>query len=185
MRLTPANLSGTAKNFLPNILLMNVVYHQSLCALHASIVPLFCWGEGDESWSIARQLSAQLAYEHACRTSELLEAVLSTFEDKLNAMPSFICYGAYCGCAIQIPFMWSSNRSVRERAYANVKANMKMINMMTANWKFAELLVWLILRLREDESSWLTCSLAESLCPMPVSWTQKEPDDPGGRAEIH
>ncbi|KAK5283854.1 hypothetical protein LTR07_008212 [Exophiala xenobiotica] len=55
-------------------------------------------------------------------------------------MPSFIAYGAYCGCAIQIPFMWSSSRSVRERANANVKANMKMINMMARYWKFAALL---------------------------------------------
>ncbi len=141
LRLTPANIAAVSKNMLTRILLVNVVYHQSLCALHASIVPLFCWGKGDETWSTARQLSAQLAYEHACTTSELLDAVLSTV-DKFNAMPSFIAYGAYCGCAIQIPFMWSSSRSVRERANANVKANMKMINMMATYWKFAALLVW-------------------------------------------
>ena len=153
MRLTPTNLAATAKKLLPNILLMNVAYHQSLWALHASIVPVFCWGEGDESWSTARQPSAQIAYEHACRTSELLDGVLSTFDDKLGAMPSFICYGAYCGCAIQIPFIWSSKRLVRERVHANVKANMKMINIMSAYWKFAALLVWPCVHTTKTEPS--------------------------------
>ncbi|KAK5181842.1 hypothetical protein LTR44_006042 [Exophiala sp. CCFEE 6388] len=36
--------------------------------------------------------------------------------------------------------MWSSNRHVRERAHENVKTNMKMINFMSTNWKFAALL---------------------------------------------
>jgi hypothetical protein len=140
MRLTPTNLAAVPKHMLPRILLINVVHHQCLCALHASIIPLFSWGKGDETWLLARQLSAQLAYEHACTTSELLGAVLSTF-DNVNAMPSFIAYGAYCGCAIQIPFMWSSNPSVRNRAHVNVKANMKMINTMSSYWKYAALLV--------------------------------------------
>jgi hypothetical protein len=142
MRLTPNNVAGRPKQWLPNILLTNVVYHQCMCALHASIVPIFCWGRAavSDDWSIARQLSAQIAYEHACNNSELLDAVLTTF-DKLSAMPSFICYGAYAGCAIQIPFMWSSNRSIREKAYRNVRANMKMIEVMSRQWRFAALLV--------------------------------------------
>ncbi|KAF4963112.1 hypothetical protein FSARC_8825 [Fusarium sarcochroum] len=52
---------------LPKILLTNIVYQQSLCALHASIVPLFCWSKGDKIQSSARQLSAQVAFEHACQ----------------------------------------------------------------------------------------------------------------------
>ena len=118
---------------------MNIVYHQSLCALHASIVPLFSWGAGD-GWLSARQLSAQVAFEHACAASELIHAVLSTF-DRLAAMPSFIAYAAYSGCAIQIPFMWSSNTAVKDRARANVRANVKMLHILGAYWKFAALLV--------------------------------------------
>jgi hypothetical protein len=142
MQLTASNVAAVPRRWLPNVLLTNVVYHQCMCTLHASIVPIFCWSRGDVSgtWSTARQVSAQLAYEHACINSELLSSVLATF-DKFSAMPSFICYGAYAGCAIQIPFMWSSNRSIRERTYNNVKANMKMINIMSEYWRFAALLV--------------------------------------------
>ncbi|KAK5686531.1 hypothetical protein LTS10_002651 [Elasticomyces elasticus] len=142
MRFASTNVAMVPKKMLPNILLMNVVYHQSLCALHASIVPLFCWGKaakGDEGWSIARQMSAQIAYEHACTISELLAAVRSISNDH-SAMPSFICYGAYSGCAIQIPFLWSSKQSVRERAWINVKTNMNIISNMATFWKYAALL---------------------------------------------
>ncbi|KAK3648891.1 hypothetical protein LTR22_013116 [Elasticomyces elasticus] len=146
MRLASTNVAMVPKKMLPNILLMNVVYHQSLCALHASIVPLFCWGKaakGDEGWSVARQMSAQVAYEHACIISELLAAVRSISNDH-SAMPSFICYGAYSGCAIQIPFLWSSKQSVRERAWINVKTNMNIISNMATFWKYAALLVILL-----------------------------------------
>ncbi len=118
----------------------NIVYHQSLCALHASIVPLFCWSAGDDSWSSARQLSAQVAFEHACAASALLITVNSTYK-RLSAMPSFIAFAAYSGCAVQIPFMWCSNLAVRERAHSNVMANIKMIDTMAAYWKFAALMV--------------------------------------------
>ncbi|MCJ1471554.1 hypothetical protein MMC13_000194 [Lambiella insularis] len=139
LKLTPRNISSYSKNALPKVLLLNVAYHQSLCALHASIVPIFCWGDGDESWLTARQLSAQRAYEHACAASELLRAVLSLY-DRIGAMPSFISYAAYCGCAIQMPFLWSSNPAVKERAVANVRANVQMIHSIADYWKFAALL---------------------------------------------
>lgn len=138
-RLTPSKIATLPPDVLPRILLMNIVYHQSLCALHASIVPLFSWAAGD-GWLSARQLSAQVAFEHACAASELIRAVLSTF-DRLTAMPSFIAYAAYSGCAIQVPFMWSSNPAVRERAHANVLVNVKMLHTLRAYWRFAALLV--------------------------------------------
>jgi hypothetical protein len=55
-------------------------------------------------------------------------------------MPSFIAYAAYCGCAIQIPFLWCSNQEVRRHAIANVGANIKMIETMATYWKIAALL---------------------------------------------
>lgn len=140
LKLNSSNIAAVPHDALPKILLANLVYHQSMCALHASIVPLFCWGPGDESWTTARQLSAQLAFDHACRVSELIDGILSTYP-RLSAMPSFVAYAAYCGCAIQIPFMWCLNPKIRERANANVKANVRMIHTMADYWKFAALLV--------------------------------------------
>ncbi|CAM1508832.1 Fc.00g025710.m01.CDS01 [Cosmosporella sp. VM-42] len=139
LKLTPSNIAAVPGDTLPKILLVNLVYHQSLCVLHASIVPLFCWGPGDNAWSSARQLSAQVAFEHACEVSTLIDAVISNYP-QLSAMPSFVAYAAYCGCAIQIPFMWCLNPAVQERARANVKANVRMIYAMATYWTFAKLL---------------------------------------------
>lgn len=139
-KLTSSNFSTVPKDWLPNVLLLNLIYHQSLCALHACVVPLFSWSTGDESWSSARQSSAQVTYEHACTASTLLEATLSTYRT-LSAMHTFVAYTAYSGCAIQIPFMWCSNPTVKERAIANVRTNMRTIRAMAPYWKFAALLV--------------------------------------------
>ncbi|KAK3650409.1 hypothetical protein LTR56_006388 [Elasticomyces elasticus] len=121
------------------ILLLNLFYHQILCVLHASIVPLFCWTEGDNGWASARQLSAQIAFEHANAVSALITATLSS-PQRLSAMPTFVAYAAYGGCAIQIPFIWSSNAVVRHQAQANVRSNIRMICAMAEYWKFAALL---------------------------------------------
>ena len=140
LKLTPSSVSTTDPFWLPKILLLNVVYHQCFCTLHASIVPLFCWTKEDEDWSLARRSSAQIAYEHACSVSELINAVLA-HSSNLTNMPTFVAYSAYCGCAIQIPFMWSADATVRQRAHVNVRANIKIIKAMAPYWKFADLLV--------------------------------------------
>ncbi|KIX99503.1 uncharacterized protein Z520_05079 [Fonsecaea multimorphosa CBS 102226] len=139
LRLTVETVPEVPDEALPNILLLHIVYHQCLCALHASLVPLFCWSAAEETWSVARQMSAQVAYENACAASDLVDAVLSSFP-RLKAIPSFVAYAAYCGAAIQIPFMWSTNTTVRQRAYKNVRANVKMIRTLAKYWKFAALL---------------------------------------------
>ncbi len=141
VRLTLAKVPDVPHQTLPNLLLIHIVYHQCLCALHSSIVPLFCWGAADGSWISARQTSAQVAYEHAGAASELIEAVLSS-SHKLSAIPSFVGYAAYCGCAIQIPFTFSGTEAVRLRAQNNVKANFRMIQALAKYWKFTSLLVW-------------------------------------------
>ncbi|KIX03502.1 uncharacterized protein Z518_07055 [Rhinocladiella mackenziei CBS 650.93] len=89
-RLTPSSIATAPQEALPKILLVNIVYHQSLCALHASIVPLFCWGEGDDSWSSARQLSAQIAYDHACAASTLIEVHTAEHLIILENEPKYI-----------------------------------------------------------------------------------------------
>lgn len=142
LKLSPSQVPTADRFWLPKILLLNVVYHQALCALHASIVPLFCWtiSEEEEIWALARKTSAQIAYEHAGSISALIGAVLSHYP-KLAAMPSFVSYAAYCGCAIQIPFIWSADTTANHRAQLNVRANIRMIRTMARYWKFADLLV--------------------------------------------
>ncbi|RMJ08428.1 hypothetical protein CDV36_011955 [Fusarium kuroshium] len=138
-KLDPRDMRGIEQKEFSTILLTNLVYHQSLCALHASIVPLFCWTKGDGNWSSARQLSAQTAFEHAGRVSELINSVLSTCT-RLSAMPSYVAYAAYCSCAIQIPFLWCSEPAIRERTHINVGANVRMMQAMSPYWKLASLL---------------------------------------------
>lgn len=140
LRLTPESVATIPPDLLPKILLMNVIYHQCFCASHASIVPLFCWDHSGDDWLSARQHSAQVAYEHACIVSDLLRATIDTY-NRVSAMPSFIAYAAYCGCAIQVPFLWSVNAVIKEKAKANVKANVEMMHIVGNHWKMATLLV--------------------------------------------
>lgn len=139
-KLTKSNIGGIAAKILPKVVLLNILYHQSLCALHASIVPLFSWDGDESSWHAARHLSAQIAFEHASAASSIIEAVVSTCPN-LGSMPSFIAYAAYSGCAIQIPFMWCSNTKVQNAARTFVGANIRLIHAMGAYWKLASLLV--------------------------------------------
>lgn len=128
------------KDRLGIILLLNLVYHQSLCALHASIIPLFSWSTADDGWFSARQSSAQIAFEHACMASTKINHVLSLHPD-LIPTHSFIAYAAYSGCAIQMPFMWCLNATVQHRAITSIRANVKMIRQTAPYWKFAAILV--------------------------------------------
>jgi hypothetical protein len=159
-KLSPSNIATVPRDKLPKILLINIAYHQSLCALHASIVPLFSWSASDDSWSSARQLSAQVAFEQAKLVSALIGAILSTF-DSLSAIPGFIAYAAYCACAIQIPFLWCSNLVVKDLAHANIKTNVRLIRSMATYWKFAALLVKL-------STFWNKISVANSVAKQQV-----------------
>jgi hypothetical protein len=177
--LAPLNVAEVPQDHLPKVLLINVVYHQSLCALHASIVPLFCWSPGDETWASARQLSAQIAFEHALAASELIEAVITTYP-RLGAMPSFVAYAAYSGCAIQMPFLWCSKQAVKDRAQANVRANIQMIHAMASYWKFAALLVDGRCLPTNDSPANMFFLLA-SPCSLPSRGPQATTDDSRGR----
>ncbi len=145
-KLTPSKVAeiGNKTQFFSQVLLLNAVYYQSLGALHASIVPLFSWSAPDNSWLVARQCSAQVAFEQACSFSELIKAVISN-NIRPSSIPSFVAYAAYVGCAILMPFMWCSNSIVQSRVHANVKADIEMIKTVAVYWKFAALLVWMSL----------------------------------------
>ncbi|KAI0814108.1 hypothetical protein GGR55DRAFT_634031 [Xylaria sp. FL0064] len=139
LKLTPQNVKSIPPAIFTRVLHLNALYHQSFCALHASLVPLFCCSPGDDGWSVARQLSAQIAFEHAGTMSSLIAAVLET-TSRTSAVPMFLGYTAYCGCAIQMPFMWCSNPTIRERIHVNVSANTKLLQLMSVDWKFASIL---------------------------------------------
>ncbi|KAI0195222.1 hypothetical protein EV127DRAFT_332779 [Xylaria flabelliformis] len=134
LKLTPSNVNSIPPTTLTRILHINTFYHQSLCSLHASL----CYSPGD-GWSTTRQLSAQIAFEHAEEMSSLITAIIET-TPRTSSIPMFTGYSAYCGCAIQIPFIWSTNPTFRERVRANVRANSKLLQLMTVDWKFASIL---------------------------------------------
>ena len=139
-KLDTSTILTTNQSTLPRILLTNLIYHQSLCALHSSIVPLFCWSKGDRAYSSARQLSAQIAFEHACTISILIRTLLNS-GFHVSSMPIFVAYAAYSGCAVQIPFFWCSQPEVKAQAQLNVQANMNMMQEMSSYWNLASLLV--------------------------------------------
>ncbi|KAI0390890.1 hypothetical protein F5Y17DRAFT_442748 [Xylariaceae sp. FL0594] len=145
--------SGNAVSCIPRsvlhrVLHLNSLYHQTLCSLHASIVPLFSGVPGG-GWASVRQMSAQRAFEHAGQMSALIAAVLNADDEtrgegrarrRTSLVPMFMGYAAYCGCAVQIPFMWCANPEVRVRVHANVRANTKLLQVMGGDWKFASML---------------------------------------------
>ena len=173
-KLTSTGSLPADDNVVPNVLLINIFYHQSFCVLHSSLVPVFSWSKQKDAWPNALQLSAQTAYEHACEVSLLIGKVLDGYS-RLGAMPSFVSYAAYCGCmcsraadtssslvandsigAIQIPFMSSTDALVREKAQRNVATNVKMIETMSTYWKIASILrfyVQYLLKVHEQNPS--------------------------------
>lgn len=148
-----AMLAAVPSHELPKLLLLHVLYHQCLCSLHSSIVPLFSWSPSEGVFSYAQQLSAQTAFEHANSVSRLLHAALELDWD-CRRMPSFIGYAAYSACAIQTPFLWCSQPNVKQRAVSNALANLKTLQILGKHWAFLDVLVrFLAPRLTLSESN--------------------------------
>ncbi|GKZ17319.1 hypothetical protein AbraIFM66951_007542 [Aspergillus brasiliensis] len=124
---------------LPILFGLHIIYHQCLCSLHASIVPLFCWGSSVEPFSSARQMSAQIAYDNANSVSNLAKMILNGAYEA-SRTPSFVGYACYCACAIQIPFLRCANPSVSAQAKQNILTNLKLIQQMGQYWRFISLL---------------------------------------------
>ncbi|OQU99385.1 Fungal specific transcription factor domain-containing protein [Cladophialophora immunda] len=138
-QLSCESMPSTAPDDLANLLLLHVIYHQCWCSLHSSIVPLFSWSDGDDNYSYAQQLSGQLALDHSYAVSALLETALGLDWDP-RRMPSFIGYAAYCACAIQTPFLWCSNVSVKQHAVRSMLANLKTLQILGNHWVFLKVL---------------------------------------------
>ncbi|ERS98385.1 hypothetical protein HMPREF1624_05169 [Sporothrix schenckii ATCC 58251] len=134
---------------LPLRLLLCVMYHQSICILHSSIVPLFSY-RSDSATTAAlshshlslysRHVSAQLAFEHAQAVSQLIKLSQRHYNIDPDRIPGFVSFAAYSACAVQIPFFWCSNQDVQTRARSNVLVNLRMIQQMGKHWKYVSLL---------------------------------------------
>lgn len=135
-----ARMAAVPSHDLPKLLLLHVIYHQCLCSLHSSIVPLFSWSPCEGVFTYAQQLSAQTAFEHANSVSALLHAALELDWD-CRRMPSFIGYAAYSSCAIMTPFLWCSQPDVRQRAVSSLLANLKTLQILGKYWAFLGVLV--------------------------------------------
>ncbi|CAK7234816.1 hypothetical protein SBRCBS47491_009077 [Sporothrix bragantina] len=79
----------------------------------------------------SRQVSAQLAFEHAQAVSQLVKLSQRRYKIDPDRIPSFVSYAAYSACAVQIPFFWCSNQDVQTRARSNVLMNLRGINSWT------------------------------------------------------
>ena len=179
-KLTPskaAEMANVTQSF-SRVLLLNTVYYQPLDALHASIVPLFSWSPADNSWLVARQCSAQAAFEKACSFSQFIQAVISN-NARPSAIPTFVAYASYFGCAIQMPFMWCSNSTVQSRICSNVKANIETIKAVAVYWKFAALLVRKFL-LHFKSGILLTARFLANPRRLPIRNSPKAADCTGG-----
>lgn len=139
LHLTPTNIITFHRLDLTKILLINTAFHQSLCALHASIVPLFTWGPHPPTLALSHQLSAQVAYENACAISQLFRMVLDYNADTSD-FSSFLGYSAYCSFAVQVPFKWCLDSTVKESATINTEINLRIIQGLSRYWKFVSLL---------------------------------------------
>lgn len=143
----PASFQNLDQNLLddsaasPTLYLLHFFYHQCMCSLHASVVPLFCWGGfTNDANPLAQQLSAQTAFEHSRSISSLASSILAgAFPASMGN--SFLGYACYCACAVIIPFLRCTNVAVRARAHQDVLANLTLIQQLGTYWKFTKLLV--------------------------------------------
>ncbi|KAK4891549.1 hypothetical protein LTR27_009880 [Elasticomyces elasticus] len=144
--ISPSTLAANVvASSLPNRLLLHIIYHQCLCALHASVVPLFSGRAASnvEAASMspnARQLSAQKALAHANGISDLLAAAPALSGWRQDTMPSFVAYAAYCACAIQSPFLWCVKPTIRHQTVQAVLANLQVIKVIGNHWASVRLL---------------------------------------------
>ena len=139
-KLTRSNISSAVLEHVSKLVLINTLYHQSLCILYSSVVPLFSFtannGEASATWNE----SAQIAFDHTCAISDLGKAILD-MKYPVARLPSIFSYAAYSGSAILIPFMWCSKASVRAKVLEHATTNINIIQELAKHSKFAALMV--------------------------------------------
>ncbi|KID80450.1 zinc finger transcription factor 1, partial [Metarhizium brunneum ARSEF 3297] len=126
------NLEHYQPSEVSQILLINILFHQSLCVLHASIIPLFTFCRIRPGCEDAQIRSAQTAFDHAQHISSLLQKCMASHSE---GHWGFIGYSAYCSSAIQLPFLWCQSPDVAAKATANIKTNAQVMRRTGKHWK--------------------------------------------------
>ncbi|KAK5737653.1 hypothetical protein LTR17_006515 [Elasticomyces elasticus] len=144
--ISPSTIAANVEaSSLLNRIMLHIIHHQCLCALHASVVPSFS-GRAASNVEVAsmspnaRQLSAQKALAHANDISDLLAAALALSDWRQDTMPSFVAYAAYSACAIQSPFLWCKTTSIRHQTVRAILANLHVIKVVGNHWASIRLL---------------------------------------------
>jgi hypothetical protein len=120
------------------ILSLHIIYHQVMCALHSSIVPLFSLTPLKGECGLFQTTSAQTAFFHAQKVSSIFIQAGPLFR-----LPTvgFLGYAAYCSSAVQMPFLWCQKIHIRQSAYFNIEANMEVLHAVGKHWKLVAILV--------------------------------------------
>ncbi len=130
-----------------SLLILHIIYHECICALHASFIPLFSLGPAQPFllYTYSQRLSSQIAFENACEISRLVQEALHAFPDDAFRWSGFVGYALYCSCAVQLPFLWSVSSATAEAARGNIKANLETMAKIGRNWQYVLNLVRLYL----------------------------------------
>lgn len=125
------------------MLLLHVTYHQCLCALHCSIVPLFSLSKATDNdhYVHSQRLSAQIAFENAGTISTLIKVSLTQAPSEAYRWPGFVGFALYCSCAIQLPYLWCSDAALSQAARGNIRDNLSAMAVIGQNWRYVAGLV--------------------------------------------
>lgn len=119
-------------------IMLHMMYHQIMCTLHSSIVPLFSFSPQEENYRFFKSTSAQTALFHARQISAVFAQ--GNLWNRTIAT-GFLGYAAYCSTAIQMPFLWCEKEQVRANAHSNIVANLDALHAIGRHWKLIATLV--------------------------------------------
>ncbi|KAH8886643.1 hypothetical protein GQ53DRAFT_727650 [Thozetella sp. PMI_491] len=153
--LTAEKTSCCQDGIRPQVLLLHATYHQCMCALHSSIIPLFslCETDGIEFYEHGQRISAQVAYDNASEISDLIRANVKQDSGDAYRWPGFVGFALYCSCAIQLPYLWGTQAAFREKTQRNIRDNLSTMAMIGRNWRYVASLVISVKVLYQHHSS--------------------------------
>jgi hypothetical protein len=123
---------------LSQVVLLNIAYHQCMCVLHSSIVPLMSLGPTLQDFGYSQVLSAQIALRHARHISDIFHG---SHRWKPSVAPGFVGYAAYSSIAIQLPFLWCQKSGVKELTLSNIRTNSRIMTVISRHWRIVLCLV--------------------------------------------
>lgn len=124
------------------VLSLHIIYHQAMCTLHSSIIPLFSLNPiAADLRGYFQSSSAQTALFHGRQISDILLKSKLCGPSQVPISVAFIGYAAYCSSAIQLPFLWCLKTCVRKSAQINIKVNLETMRYAGKHWKLVAALV--------------------------------------------